>query len=582
MANLKTFFKFTQNIWIYLLSLTLASISQEFEYDIESLIGDNLDLISEHTQTLRSGDQIYDSHFYAADFLRDFNNELRQWRHASAQVDWNYKTNLTDSNRNQKLKIDSDFENWWRRKLKEAKKFRQEALPETFSRQLAMITLTATSEKNDLNRRRDFILSRMEAIYGSTKACLTRNSCLPLEPSLVDIMTKSRDPEFLKETWLQWRNSIGPKVRPYFTQLIQILNEAAVENGFSDYSDFWKQDLFFNTSTLDATIITLWTEVKPFYQQLHAYVRRKLRERYGSGIIGIDGAIPAHLLGNMWAQHWPNILDIVSPYPELNQQPSIEARLRKSFNVHGMFRLANTFYTSLGLYPMSSTFWDKSMFTKPRDRNVVCHASAFDLYFPGDFRLVFNLRPFTLESSIHNLLSMALEKLAFLPFGLFLDIWRWDVMKGKITEENYNKKWWEMRLQYQGLRSPVPRSEQNFDPGAKYHIISNSPYISYFISYIQQFQMFQSLCQVSGYKGPLHKCDIYGSREAGRKLKHTLHYGSSIPWQDQLEHLTGSKQVKSDAILEYFRPLYDWLVLDNIVHKEKIGWNEAEINWIDE
>ncbi|KAI8778550.1 angiotensin-converting enzyme, partial [Biomphalaria glabrata] len=337
------------------------------------------------TQTLRSGDQIYDSHFYAADFLRDFNNELRQWRHASAQVDWNYKTNLTDSNRNQKLKIDSDFENWWRRKLKEAKKFRQEALPETFSRQLAMITLTATSEKNDLNRRRDFILSRMEAIYGSTKACLTRNSCLPLEPSLVDIMTKSRDPEFLKETWLQWRNSIGPKVRPYFTQLIQILNEAAVENGFSDYSDFWKQDLFFNTSTLDATIITLWTEVKPFYQQLHAYVRRKLRERYGSGIIGIDGAIPAHLLGNMWAQHWPNILDIVSPYPELNQQPSIEARLRKSFNVHGMFRLANTFYTSLGLYPMSSTFWDKSMFTKPRDKNFVCHASAFDLYFPGDF-----------------------------------------------------------------------------------------------------------------------------------------------------------------------------------------------------
>ncbi|KAH9503137.1 hypothetical protein Btru_070029 [Bulinus truncatus] len=508
------YLKATARLWIYLFYFTITAICQEYEFDLENLI-DNFDHFSEHSQSLRSSDDIYASRLYASDFLRDFNNELRQWKHSSSLADWSYKTNITDYNRIQKLELASDFDQWWRRKLKEVKKFRRDQLPGDLSRQLTLLTYTATSERSFLNKRRDDLLSTMEGIYGSTVACLTNSSCLLLEPSLIDIMTNSRDPEILLQVWLQWRNSIGPKVKPYFTQLIQVLNEAAVENGFPDYSEFWKQDLFFNTSHLDVSIKRLWMDVQPLYLQLHAYVRRKLRETYGSHIVGDDGSIPAHLLGNMWAQHWPNIMDIVSPYPEYNQQASIEEKMKKNLDIHGLFRLANNFYSSIGLYPMSSTFWEKSMFKKPIGREVVCHASAFDMYFPGDFRIKMcaeltfdsfrtvhhemgHIEYFmayadqptifreganaafheavgdTIQLSvlsdthlkglgfidehivprgeqtkfkimINNLLSMALEKIAFLPFGLLVDSWRWDVMKGTVNERNYNRKWWEMR-----------------------------------------------------------------------------------------------------------------------------------------
>ncbi|XP_059177489.1 angiotensin-converting enzyme-like [Physella acuta] len=650
---------------IFISSLLLVVTSLCQEPDVEFLLDESPELFISNPHSIRSGDDIYSHVAYASDFLQVVNNEQRHWRQSSALADWNYKTNITDHNMKQKMEVSGQFDEWRRGKVRSAKKFNLRALPEDLRRQLSKFTLSAESDDSSISERQDFLVSTMEGIYGSTHACLSNGSCLALEPDLINIIAKSRDPNVLKDAWVSWRNSVGPLIKPHFTEFVDLLNQAAVENGFQDYSEYWKKSLFFETPELDSMIHRLWQDIKPLYLQLHAYVRRKLREYYGSDVVGYDGTIPAHLLGNMWAQHWTNIMEIVSPYPEQDQQSKVEARLKAKVDVQGIFRLADGFYTSMGLSPMTRTFWEKSMFKRPKDREVVCHASAFDMFYPGDFRIkmcsqvtfdtfrtvhhemghieyfmayadqpsIFReganaafheavgdtiqlsvlssshlkglglleddeeivddkptragrLRRRKLtkhsteyRSTINNLLSMALEKLAFIPFGLLVDKWRWAVLRGDITPYEFNKKWWEMRLKYQGVTSPVERSEDYFDPGAKYHVCSNSAYISYFISYIQQFQMYQALCEVSGHVGELHQCDFYGSKDAGKKLKHMLSLGSSIPWQEQLSYLTGNSQVTADAILEYFHPLHDWLETDNRLHQEKVGWRGATVNW---
>ncbi|CAL1545972.1 unnamed protein product [Lymnaea stagnalis] len=513
----------------HLLLLTVTSLCQDldFDFNFDDFVEDNIELIPGYT--LRSSDAIYSNQLYASDFLRELNNELRQWKHTTSLADWEYKTNITDANMKHKLDLGSRFDKWWRRRLKEAKKFDVSRLPDHLSRQLSMMTMASTSEDNTLTERKNFLISRMEGIYGSAQACLGNGSCVPLEPDLVNIMATSRDPEALKDAWVSWRDGVGPQIRDYYEEFIQTSNDEALENGHADFSHMWKQDLFYQTPELDSMLRHLWRDLKPLYLQLHAYVRRKLRVHYGSDVVGHDGTIPAHLLGNMWAQHWTSILDVVVPYPEDDQQTKVEAKLKANLDVQGLFRLADNFYTSIGLYPMTPTFWAKSMFKKPTGREVLCHASAFDMYYPGDFRIKMcaevNLESFRTvhhemghveyymayadqptvfreganpafheavgdtvqlsvlshshlkglgfvdedeeddllregshttryryrrtdkkeKTKINFLLNMALEKLAFIPFGLLVDMWRWDVMKGKITPDDYNQKWWEMR-----------------------------------------------------------------------------------------------------------------------------------------
>ncbi|KAK3785180.1 hypothetical protein RRG08_008521 [Elysia crispata] len=423
--------------------------------------------------------------------------------------------------------------------------------------------------------------------------------------------------------------------------------------GFSDYSAYWKQSLFPETPDLDRMLDSLWDKVRPLYLQLHAYVRHRLTLRYGRGVVGTDGTIPAHLLGDMWAQHWNHISDILVPYPEVDDTLTIDAELKKRFTTIDMVRLAENFYTSLGFPEMTRQFWRKSHFVKrleEREGSSACQASAFDLYDAGDYRMkmcakvsisdlktihhemghieyfmaysnqptiyrappsaafhesvgdiaqlsllsenrmqAFGLTPnrssrvggnsrwkSKKKRSLNKLMQMALDKLAFLPFSLIVDRWRWQVFQGNITPNSYNRKWWDFRRQYQGIRPPVPRSEQDFDPGAKYHIPAHMPFVSYFVAYIQEFQMYRALCDVSGHSGMLHECDLYGSQEAGQRLRNMLKAGSSRPWQEQLKSLTGSDSVTADAILEYFRPLRFWLERYNIYHDQTIGW-DAEI-----
>ncbi|GFR67122.1 angiotensin-converting enzyme [Elysia marginata] len=359
----------------------------------------------------------------------------------------------------------------------------------------------------------------------------------------------------------------------------------------------------------------------------------------------------------MWAQHWTHIDDILSPFPDLDDTPHIEAELKRRFTALDMIRLAENFYTSLGFPEMTRQFWRKSHFVKrpgEREGSGACQASAFDLYKAGDYRIKMcvkaslsdlktihhemghinyfmaysnqptiyrappnaafhesvgdvaqlsvlsdrSLRALGLMQDdnstrrqgfqwksrkkarrLNQLMQLALDKLAFLPFGLVVDRWRWNVFQGNITPDNYNRKWWELRLQYQGIKSPVPRSERDFDPGTKYHIPAHMPFASYFVAYVLEFQLYKALCDASGHVGLLHDCDLYGSKQAGQRLRHILRAGSSKPWQELLKNLTGSIHITADAILEYFRPLEIWLKRFNSYHGQTIGWNDAVVNW---
>jgi len=345
-----------------------------------------------------------------------------------------------------------------------------------------------------------------------------------------------------------------------------------------------------------------------------------------------DGLIPAQLLGNMWAQEWGNIYPVVAP--ENSGQGYDLTELLKSHNVNelGMVHYGENFFKSLGFDPLPQTFWERSLFIKPRDRDVVCHASAWDVDNRNDLRLKMcievrdedfvtihhelghnfyqraynSLSPLFQDSAndgFHEavgdtialsvtpeylkkvgllnevppesadtgyLLKMALDKIAFLPFGLLIDKWRWKVFSGEITPEQYNKAWWDLKAKYQGVAPPVERSEADFDPGAKYHIASNTPYARYFLARILQFQFHRALCEAAEQKGPLHRCSIYQSKAAGDRLNKMLSMGKSQPWPDALQAISGQRPMDATAILDYFAPLKKWLDEQN--KGEKLGW----------
>jgi peptidyl-dipeptidase A len=377
----------------------------------------------------------------------------------------------------------------------------------------------------------------------------------------------------------------------------------------------------------------LWAQVRPLYLSLHAYVRAKLAERYGPELVPPDGAIPAHLLGNMWAQSWGNIYPLVAP-AQADAGYDLGALLEaKRVDARGMVRYGERFFTSLGFPPLPATFWERSLFVKPRDRDVVCHASAWDVDNDQDLRIkmciettaedfvtvhhelghnfyqrAYRKQPYLFRNGANDgfheaigdaialsvtpgylheigllaeapppgqgeialLLRRALGKVAFLPFGLLIDEWRFKVFSGEVQPDGYNAAWWKLKREYQGVAPPVPRSEADFDPGAKYHVPANVPYTRYFLADILQFQFHRGLCRAAGYTGPLSRCSIYGNKAAGERFARMLEMGQSRPWPEALEALTGERTMDAGALLEYFAPLQKWLDEQN--RGKKVGF----------
>ncbi|HEY6916593.1 MAG TPA: M2 family metallopeptidase [Allosphingosinicella sp.] len=477
------------------------------------------------------------------------------------------------------------------------------------------------------------IATRLNSTYGKGRG--TFNGEVKTGNDLEELMGTVRNPDQLKEMWTSWHTNVGTPMRADYARMVEIANQGAKELGYKDTGAMWRSGYDMPADEFAAMMDKLWGEVKPLYDDLHCYTRTKLNEKYGDAVQPKTGPIRADLLGNMWAQEWGNIYDVVAPAGAGDIGYDLtELLVANKYDPLKIVKTGEGFFSSLGFAPLPETFWQRSMITAPRDREVVCHASAWDIDNKDDLRIkmctkvnaddfvtvhhelghnyyqrAYNKQPFLYLNSANDgfheaigdtialsitpeyltqiglldkakvpaaskdvglLLRQAMDKVAFLPFGLMVDKWRWGVFDGSIPATGYNKAWNDLRLQYQGIVPPVERNETQFDPGAKYHIPGNTPYARYFLARILQFQFYKAACDQSGWKGPLHRCSFYGNKEVGQKLNAMLEMGASRPWPEALQTFTGTKEMSGKAMLEYFRPLQTWLKQQN--KGKQCGW----------
>lgn len=479
------------------------------------------------------------------------------------------------------------------------------------------------------------IAAELEAMYGSGKYCPPGKSgdqCLDVEQVTRVISDMSQSPAKRLEVWNGWHRVSRP-MKPLYSRFVDLTNQGARELGYPDAGAMWRSKYDMPPEAFASEVDRLWGQVKPLYDSLHCYVRWNMTKKFGAEVVPPGKPIPAHLLGNIWAQEWGNVYSTVAP---VNQNRGYDLtkilEARKELDAVGMVKIGEHFFTSLGFDPLPKTFWERSLFVKPRDREVVCHASAWDLDDQDDLRVkmcisktadyfqtihhelghnfyqrAYKTQPYLYKNSANDgfheavgdtialsitpgylvkiglldkepppsadialLLHDALDKVAFLPFGIMIDQWRWKVFSGEVKPADYNKAWWELRRKYQGVMPPNGRTEEDFDPGAKYHIAANVPYARYFLARILQFQFHRALCQTAGYQGPLNRCSIFENKKAGTNLNRMLAMGASRPWPEALEALSGEKKMDATAILDYFAPLKTWLDKEN--KGQSCGW----------
>ena len=573
----------------------------------------------------------------ARKFIDDVEQKLLVLGVDSARADWVKDTYITDDTETLSAKLDERAIAATVDYAKQSTRFDGLQLDPVTARKIKLLKLSLTiatpsdpKESEELTR----IVAGMEGTYGKGKYCPSGpESCKDLD-QLSNVLAESRDPKQLLEAWTGW-HAIARPMRKDFVRYVELANKGARQLGFQDNGAMWRAKYDMPPDAFAAELDRLWEQVRPLYLSLHAYVRARLREKYGDAVPA-SGPIPAHLLGNMWAQEWDNIYPLVAP---ANADPGYDLTgllKKRHTDWKQMVKYGENFFVSLGFDPLPQTFWERSLFLKPRDREVVCHASAWDIDTLSDVRLkvctqitgedfltihhelghnfyqrAYSPLPPSFRDSANDgfheavgdtialsitpeylvklglldkapdtskdiglLLHRALEKIAFLPFGLVIDQWRWKVFSGEIPPEKYNQTWWQLRQKYQGIAPPgppgAPRSEEDFDPGAKYHVAANVPYMRYFLADILQFQFHRALSQAAGCVGPLNRCSIFGDKAAGNRLNAMLEMGQSRPWQEALEKIAGTREMDASAIRDYFAPLQKWLDEQN--RGKPVGW----------
>jgi peptidyl-dipeptidase A len=615
----------------------------------------------------------------AKEFATRVDQELRKLYVDASVAEWANQTDITPAHEEASAKAAEALANGLTKLIKESRKFEsvQAKLDPDTRRQLWLLKIAGQPAPDDPAQAEELakIAAEMTSTYGKGKVCdaskpkpgapkqaqlddLTAKIKAEQDPKKLDklkkdqdklqkkfdaayckdldalskILQKSRKPAELLAAWQGWHDNVGKAIRPLFTRYVELANAGARGVGFRDVAEMWRSGYDMPADQFEKEVDRLWGQVKPLYTQLHCYARRGLNKIYGDSVVPKTGPIPSHVTGNMWAQAWGYLYKELEPYPGVSPI-DVTPTLEKKYDHTKMVKMAEAFYTSLGMNPLPKTFWERSMFLKPKGKDVVCHASAWDVNVNNDLRIkmcinknqedlatihhelghnyyynnyytlpvlyqngandgfheaigdtiVLSMTPEYMKqkgllgkvekndkATINQQMDVALEKIAFLPFGLMVDKWRWDVFSGKVKPDQFNKHWWDLKLKYQGVVPPVARTEAEFDPGAKYHIPANTPYMRYFLAAVLQFQFHRALCAKAGHKGPLHECSIYGNKEAGEAFKKMLAMGSSKPWQDALFELTGQREMDASAILEYFSPLQKWLEEQN--KGQQCGW----------
>ena len=605
----------------------------------------------------------------ADQFIARVNDEFKKMYPEMTAAQWLSSTYINDDSQLLAAKGNERYLTQLNSWIEQAKKFEgQQMSPET-ARAIQLLKLaTAMPAPKDPAKLAELtqIATRMEGTYGAGTYCTGEGDakkCRQLG-ELEDVLRSSRDYDAQLDAWQGW-HTIAQPMRKDYTRFVELVNEGSKEMGFADTGEMWRSGYDMTPAEIAAETDRLWGQVKPLYEQLHCYTRTKLQATYGVEKGQVNGLLPAHLMGNMWQQDWGNLWDMLEPYKgagslditgalEKQYQADYQAALAKAGPGPGTDKLfqaereaqlqvakqmterAQDFYTSLGMPKLPESYWTKTQFIKPMDRDVVCHASAWDMNMSGDVRtkmcikpneedfttiyhelghvyyyLAYNKLPPLFQTGAHDgfheaigdtmvlamtpdylksigmvgeqqqsnealinaQMRMALAKVSFMPFGLMIDRWRWGVFDGSIKPADYNKAWWELKAKYQGVAPATARGEDFFDPGAKYHVPGNTPYTRYFLSQVLQFQFYKGLCDAAGYKGPLYNCSFYGNKAAGQKFWAMLEKGASQPWQATLKELTGGEKMDAGAVLEYFAPLQDWLKQQN--EGQTCGWPAA-------
>ena len=568
----------------------------------------------------------------AEQFVQNAEKKLEEAGINAQRAEWVYENFITDDteaitaqNAEQLLTISGEL-------ALQAKRFNGVPVSEASARKLAQMQLTLLLTDPKERAAYAKIAAYMAGSYGKAKYCFKKDdpkSCLPLG-ELEKIMATSRDPAKLKETWLGW-HSQSPLYKEDYAKYVALSNKGAQQMGFADTGALWRSNYEMTPEQFEVETERLWQQVKPLYDSLYTYTRHQLQKTYGVKEVPSTGPIPAHLFGNMWSQTWDNLYPLLKPAGLSSSYDLSKVLEQKKVNAKQMTAYAERFYTSLGMEKLPDTFWQRSLLTKPKDREVVCHASAWDIDTMTDVRIKMcitptaedfttihhelghvyyflayrNLDPMfrngandgfheaigdtvalsvtpeylkkiglrdslpTKEQEIGTLLNKALEKVAFLPFGYLVDKWRWEVYSGKVKPADYDKAWWALREKYQGISRPAPMEANGFDAGAKFHVASDTPYARYFLADILQFQFHRALCKEAGFKGQLNRCSIFENKAAGQKFQQMLAMGSSKPWVDALK-VVGEDKLDASAILDYFAPLKVWLDEQNAAFEKGV------------
>ncbi|MGZ3183424.1 MAG: M2 family metallopeptidase [Telluria sp.] len=557
-------------------------------------------------------------------FVKEAEDNLTRLDFDSARADWVSQNFITDDT--EAMSADAG-----ERRLTaagqyalKARRYKDLKLPEDVARKLKLMQLTLMLSNDGDRAAYTRLAAAMTGAYGKAKYCPKAPDgkdlpCLPLG-ELEKTLANDRDPNKLKEVWLGW-HAQSPAYKDKYVQYVALSNKGAREMGYADTGALWRSGYDMPPDQFAAEMERIWQQVKPLYDSLYTYTRYKLRATYGPDVVPLTGPIPAHLFGNMWSQQWNNLYPLLKPATLTDTYDLTKTLEARKTDAQAMTKYAEGFYTSLGMPKLPATFWERSLLTKPRDRDVVCHASAWQMDPKDDVRikmcitpteedfdtihhelghiyyyLAYNKQPHLFQTGANDgfheaigdtialsitpgylqqvglrsdtppngndvglLMERALNKVAFLPFAYLVDKWRWDVYAGKTKPEDYDKSWWALREKYQGISRPAPFSATGFDAGAKYHVASDTPYARYFLATMLQFQFHRALCREAGYQGPLYRCSIYGNKKAGEKLQAMLAMGASKPWQEALKAISGEDRIDGGALIEYFQPLKTWL-----------------------
>jgi len=572
----------------------------------------------------------------AEQFIAHAEQELFDLSVKASRAAWVHDNFITDDTEQMAAEAGEIFNTAATNYAKQAHRFDRVQLSPVLARKRLLLELaTGFPAPNDPKAQKELaqIQASLEGDYGKGKWCPGGDGACKDITAVEHLMATNRNPEELKRAWIGW-HAVGAPMRQRYARMVELGDEGSRDLGYKDVGALWRANYDMPPDLFAKEMDRLWDQLRPLYLSLHAYVRGQLVKKYGKDVIPPNGPIPAHLLGNVWAQAWGNIYDLIdSPKPPQSYDLT-KILVERKTDAQGMVKYGENFFTSLGFARLPETFWQRSLFTKPADRDVVCHASAWDVDSKDDLRIkmciqitaedfgvihhelghnfyqrAYNTQPPLFQNSANDgfheavgdtialsitpeylktiglidtvpptsgdidyLLRQALDKVAFLPFGLIIDKWRWEVFAGQAKPDHYNQAWWDLRLKYQGIAPPVARNEADFDPGAKYHVPGNVPYARYFLASIYQFQFYRALCKTAGAEGPLHRCSFYASKSAGDKLNAMLAMGQSQPWPDELEALTGQKEMDATALADYFAPLKAWLDEQNKKNGYPVGW----------